>query len=111
MLYERMRSSLGFTDKPRAEVSYCFIGSSKMLNQCLALTKRKGLTATFCKVNELPTLEQQLPTGACVVYDTDTFSYLQMIEHTAAMTTKHPTIGTFNLRQKLLITRREIIKG
>ena len=111
MLYERMRSSLGFTDKPRAEVSYCFVGSTKMLNQCHALTKRKGLTATFCKVNELPALEQQLPSGACVVYDTDTFSFQQIIEHTAAMTTQHPTIGTFNLRQKLLITRREIIKG
>ena len=110
MLYERMRNSLGFTEKPRADVSYFFVGSPQMLDKSRALAKRKGLTATFCQLDELSLLEQRLPAGACVVYDTDTFSYLQMIEHTAAMSTKRPTIGTYSIRQQALITQLEIIQ-
>ena len=110
MLYERIRSSLGFT-YPRADVNYFFIGSTKMLNQCRALAKRKGLTATFCHARELPSLEQQLPSGATVVYDADTFSYLQIIEHTAMMSAKRPSIGTYSTHRKVLITQTEIIIG
>ena len=111
MLYERMRNSLGFTEKPRADVSYVFVGSTKMLTQCRTLAKCKGLTATFCHVKELSTLEQQLPAGACVVYDADAFSFMQMMEHTAAMTDKRPTIGTYSTHSKVLISRDEIISG
>ena len=111
MLYDRMRNSLGFTDKPRADVDYFFVGSQEMLDMSRELSKRKGLSATFCQVDELPTLEQRLPSNAYVVYDTDTFSYGQMIEHTAAMTTKHPIIGTYNVRQQMMITDIEIFKG
>ena len=111
MLYDRMRNSLGFTDKPRADVDYFFVGSQEMLDMSRELSKRKGLSATFCQVDELPTLEQRLPSNAYVVYDTDTFSYSQMIEHTAAMTTKHPTIGTYDIHQQMMITDIEIFKG
>ncbi|MBO4464343.1 MAG: glycosyltransferase family 2 protein [Prevotella sp.] len=111
MLYERMRSSLGFADKPRADVSYYFVGSTKMLNQCRALAKRRGLTATYIHTKELSSLEQQLPSGASVVYDAETFSFQQMIEQTAMLTDKHPTLGTYSTRRKMLITQVEIIKG
>ena len=108
MLYERMRNSLGFTDKPRADVSYFFVGTHEMLDKGRELAKRKGLSATFCPMEELPSLEQRLPSDACVVYDTDAFSFTQMIKHTAAMTTKRPTIGTYSIHHQVLITQAEI---
>ncbi len=108
MLYERMRNSLGFTDRPRADVSYFFVGAPKMLDQCRTLAKRKGLSATFCQLDELPALEQRLPSEACVVYDTDTFAFQEVIAHAAAMTTKRPAMGTYSASQQVLLTQIDI---
>lgn len=110
MLYDRMRSSLGFADKPHADVSYFFIGTPEMLDESRELAKRKGLNATFCQKEELSSLEQRLSDDACVVYDADSFSFLQIIELTAAMTTKHPVIGTYSAKHQVLITPLEIIQ-
>ena len=108
MLYERMRSSLGFTDKPRADVSYCFVGTQEMLDKGRELAKRKGLSATFCPMDELPLLEQRLPSDACVVYETDTFSFAQMIMQTSSMAAKRPTIGTYSVHHQVLLTPTDI---
>ncbi len=111
MLYGRMRKSLGLDHLTSAEVNYLFIGSSKMLDECKKLSRRKGLTASFFKAGQQAVLDEQLQAGACIVYDVDTFPFKQIIELTAARSaTVKVFIGTYSRSTKTIITPTEIIR-
>ena len=115
MLSWNVRLSLGFVDKDSAQPDYVFIGSEAMLDECRQLVRRKGLTATFLPApppGQRPAIETGSPETAgrgnrCIVYDTGTFSYGQIIGMAAEHTPSR--IGTYSPKTNILITPSEII--
>jgi len=108
MQYHRMRRSLGFFSKRTADVHYLFVGSPSMLDMCQRLTRRKGLTASFVDKKDYD--RDTIAQGTCVVYDTSTFSYQDIIDEGTKNYDKSCDIGTFNPRTRILITTKEVIK-
>ena len=113
MLYWNLRLSLGFIDKDTAQPDYFFIGSEAMLDECRQLVRRKGLNASFIPVGQRDGFRVNLAQGdslspRCIVYDTGTFSFSQIIalarENTPAR------IGTYSPLTHTLITPTEIIR-
>ncbi|MBP5338539.1 MAG: glycosyltransferase family 2 protein [Prevotella sp.] len=105
MQYRRLRNSLGLIDPQAEDFEYVFVGSQQMLDECQKLARQKGLMATFLhKGDELPAGRE----GQCIVYDTDAFTYGQIIDM-AARDGKSET-GTYNCSTKTLITSREVIR-
>ena len=100
----RMRKSLGFTARrDRMITKYCFVGSKHMLSKCKKLSLRKGLDATF--VSHLDKID---PCDV-LVYDTETFSYSDIIKNASARNSHVPQIGTYSSKSHVLVTPREII--
>ena len=110
MQYDRMRHSLGFDTKDHTEINYYFVGSSPMIEQCRKLARRKGLQARFQTTNDLSAANLDMEVGTCVVYDTDFFSYQQVIDDAARYADKSIAIGTYSRRSKTIITPTEIIR-
>ncbi|MBR1416172.1 MAG: glycosyltransferase family 2 protein [Prevotella sp.] len=108
MQYWRMRKSLGFEGKEHADTNYCFVGSAVMLDECRSLARRKGLSAQFVEAQRLAELPLNTPV-TCMVYDTDQFSFSQIISHAAASPV-HVHIGTYSCTSKVLITPSEVIR-
>ena len=108
MQYWRMRKSLGFEGKEHADTNYCFVGSATMLDECRSLARRKGLSAQFVEAQRLAELPLNTPV-TCMVYDTDQFSFSQIISHAAASPV-HVHIGTYSCTSKVLITPSEVIR-
>lgn len=125
MWYWNIRQSLGFIDKEREQPEYIFIGSETMLNECRELSRRKGLTSSFtvhssssseAAMSALSTVLQQAKRQSrahkysqlCIVYDTGTFSFDQIIEMAAANSPSR--IGTYSPDTHILITPSEIIR-
>ena len=114
-----LRKSLGFSSRHRKrEPEYLFIGSTAAIAQCKKLARRKGLTAQF-QVGSPQTLPEghyplvadlDTKTMRYVVYDTETFSYQDIL----TLMAKHPEanvhVGTYNPRSKTLITAEEVMK-
>ena len=103
MQYDRMRHSLGFVDKQAASPDYVFLGSDEMAKKCRILARRKGLPATFASAGSTP----EAHPNACVVYDTGTYSFEQIIR--AAEANGKSSIGTYSTITQVLITPKEII--
>ena len=103
MQYDRMRHSLGFVDKQAASPDYVFLGSDEMAKKCRILARRKGLPATFASEGSTP----EANPNACVVYDTGTYSFEQIIR--AAEANGKSSIGTYSTITQVLITPKEII--
>jgi len=104
MQYHRLRKSLGFFDRRQKTPIYMFVGSRPMLNKCRRLAFRKGLEARFaCTLAEVEPCDY-------LVYDTDSFSYGEIIE-TAGRDTGgvRPLIGTYSRETRVLITPFEVI--
>lgn len=98
MLYQRMRHSLGFYDQRKAEPCYEFRGSDQMIAECRELARHKGLSET---------------NGAwrCIVFDTDTYSFEEIIRQMSQMTDhQHVSLGTYSVQTKVLIAPNEIIR-
>ena len=119
LCYWNIRLSLGFVDKEGDNPEYVFVGSESMLNECRELSRRKGLTATFLPPTTLPRGEAHQPpaltveaslrtTGHCIVYDTETFSFAQVIAMAAA--NGPARIGTYSQKTRTIITPSEIIR-
>jgi len=104
MQYNRLRHSLGFVDKYASSPDYVFIGSDEMVEKCKALSRRKGLPATFAS----PGFTPEPNPHSCVVYDTSVYSYEQIIQ--AAESDQKSSIGTYNTVSQVLITPNEIIQ-
>ena len=107
MTYWNARLSLGFVDKEKKSPEYVFVGSDSMLDECRELSRRKGMTATFLSSPPASKDCAQDPMP-CIVYDTDTFSYAQVIEMAVACSPAR--IGTYSRKTHILITPTEIIR-
>lgn len=97
MQYTRMRKSLGFYMRGVDEPLF-FQGGTKMLKRCNQLARRKGLLV----VPELPHGD-----NCCIVYDTDKYSYEDIISRSIGQA--HKDIGTFNSSTGIIITQKETI--
>lgn len=95
MMNERMRKSMGNYPKCADDIVYILKGSKKMITTCTSIIKRKGLT---------------VGTGekGCIVYDTNTFSYEDIIDSMAQM--EDCKLGTYNDKSGVIITPMEIIR-
>ena len=110
MHYQRLRSGLGFDAKDHDGMTYYFMGSATMIEQCRHLSCKRGLVAHFLETASLPSPMSTPGKHPCMVYDADLFSYGQIIAHAAAHAANHALIGTFSNRTKTIITQREIIQ-
>ena len=93
----RLRRYLGDYHDHGTDITYAFQGQQPMFVSCQEIARRKGLTIVETSDN-----------ADCVVYDTDTYSFEQIIADAA----KHPgkQIGTYSSKSRVMITPREIIK-
>ncbi len=111
MLYHRMRHSLGFDGRDLADVNYCFVGSAAMIDQCQRLARRRGLTAQFQVVaNSLSEVKLRPEPNSCLVYDTDRFSFAQIVSDMEQRAAEHLSVGTYSCKSKVIITPSEIIR-
>ncbi len=117
MLLDKTRHALGLYNKSRVLPRYIFVGDKQMLDNCLAISRRKGLTADFQELNnenieseflKLIKCEQKIPTY--VVFDTNTFSYQTILEVMSSNDMNNVQIGTYNNKTGIIITQSEIIK-
>jgi len=77
-----------------------------MLAECRKLSRRKGLSARFVRQRS----EARLEGRSCVVYDTSVYSYGQILEECHAQSNPDVLIGTFSMKNRVLITPKEIIR-
>lgn len=118
MVPVNIRKSLGFVDKRRMDMRYVFVGSRRMIGQCKAISQRRGLTADFheaesaeaCLSREYMTGNEVAGGRIYVVYDTELFSYKQLLETMAASTDEKMLLGTYNSRTRTIITQNEVIR-
>ena len=96
MLSMQLRRYLGDYGK-REDITYAFEGSQPMVDNCMKIALRKGLSIAETSVS-----------ADCVVYDTDTLSFEEIIAEAA----KHPgkQIGTYSSKSCVIITPGEIVK-
>lgn len=106
MQYWRMRKSLGFYGKRRADVDYLFVGSKRMLTECRKLARRKGLTARFAAAGEMLKVDR----CTCIVYDTSLFTFEQIIDYARHYADQGVQIGTYSIQSHVVITLKEVIR-
>lgn len=105
MQYDRMRHSLGFYDHSQDEPNYLFYGAQRMLDECRKLARRKGLMAQFVdKDSELAITKS----NTCVVFDTDYFSYEQVVAMNEKLKDEDCFLGTYSTQTHHLITPKEV---
>ena len=117
MQMERMRRSLGFTDKRSAEPTYIFIGGHQMTDRCRLISRRKGLTAAFHCSDDAPVdvdglLRQyaDFKDKILFVFDIDTYTYADILRYISKNSNQQLSLGTFNNKTKIIITSNEILK-
>lgn len=96
MLTWRIRKAMGFFPKRTADLVYQFKGDKDMLSECKAIAQRKGLITT------------DEDHANCIVYDTNTFSYEDIITEAAQHT--GCKLGTYKKNSHVIITPMEIIR-
>lgn len=91
-----LRRYMGYPDLG-ADISYAFEGQQPMIDSCREIARRKGLTIAETNTK-----------ADCIVYDTDSLSFEQILADAA----NHPgkQIGTYSSKSRVIITPREIIK-
>lgn len=104
MVCQRLRKSMGFVTQRAAMPEYVFVGGQRMHEQCRELARRKALRGVFVTPDEIvePRASQ------CVVYDTETFDFEQIISRAEADGCS--ITGTYNPDSRVLITPHEIIR-
>ena len=107
MFYYRTRCSLGFYDKYSQQPDYLFMGSREMLTQTRQLSLRKGLRAVFLEADALDL--SNIAAGTCVVCDTGTFSFADIITAFASRQDHDLVMGTYSSETGVVITPTEVI--
>lgn len=103
---QRIRESLGLYARRTAEVDYAFAGSTRMQTECRKLAKRKGLQGRFgFSANEVEMSEH-----TCLVYDSQKYSFDDIIADARQRAGRFKCIGTYNSDTRLLITPNDIFR-
>lgn len=112
----RVGKSLGFTGRREKQPEYLFVGSAEMTGYCQALANRQGLTSRQ-KVVETGdvamTMEPLLGKGQgelVVVFDTDIFSYSDILAIMAKYEGNGAVMATYYSKTKTIITPNDILK-
>ena len=92
-----LRKYLGHYPDRTADIAYAFHGQQSMVDSCMEIARRKGLV-----------IADSISKADCVVYDTDTLSFEQIISEASSHSGKQ--IGTYSSKSRVIITPREIIK-
>lgn len=106
--YWRLRHSMGFFERHAVADEmpvYAFVGSWNMQEECRLLANRRGLTATF-----YDDLGQVTDQNVCVVYDTEAYTYAQIIADMRQRAHRGRMMGTYSTRTHVLITPKEIFQ-
>lgn len=106
MGYDECKRSLGFFAPRSIMPTYVFLGSSGMLNECRKLSRRKGLSSEFVEHRS----DLKLRDRVCLVYDTDTYSFSQILNECHEYAHLDVQIGTYSTKNHVLITPKEIIR-
>ena len=106
MQFWRIRESLGFYGKQQTETTFAFVGCRSMLDECRQLARRKGLTATFTDTPD----NLQTDANTCIVYDTDSISFADIIADAHRRAGGYKFIGTYSTNSRVLLTPYEIFK-
>ena len=117
MLYSYLQESLGLHTHRSEEVVYAFMGSEQMMADCRAIARRRGLSVPAAGSSVPAAAGSSVPGGfpagvaaacSCMVYDTDTLSFEQIITEAAS----HPRIliGTYSSKSHVIITPWEVIR-
>jgi GT2 family glycosyltransferase len=102
---DECKRSLGFVSQHSLQPNYVFVGSPAMLEECRRLSRRKGLSASFVSARKEASVEEY----SCVVYDTSTFSFSQILQESHDQAQPNVMIGTYSMSNHVLITPKEII--
>ena len=103
---QRIRESLGLYARRAAEVDYAFAGSTRMQTECRKLAKRKGLQGRFgFSANEVEMSEH-----TCLVYDSQKYSFDDIIADARQRAGHFKCIGTYNSDTRVLITPNDIFR-
>lgn len=118
MGFSRMRRSLGFADNAhRSPTHYLFIGSESTIAHLRQQARERGLSATFLvadsrscpdgHLSHADLLGKQRPVA--VVYDTDAYSYEQILDIFSSQPEDEVLIGTYSNASQRIITGEETI--
>ena len=118
MGFSRMRRSLGFADNAhRRPTHYLFIGSENTIAHLRQQARERGLSATFLvadsrscpdgHLSHTDLLGKQRPVA--VVYDTDAYSYEQILAIFSSQPEDEVLIGTYSNASQRIITSEETI--
>ncbi len=96
---------------------FVFVGEQPMLDACASIARRKGLTARYC-LGRAGAADAIAPLMAAsddktlvyVVFDTAAFSYKSMLAMMEGNRHRSVLIGTYNSRNRIIITPNETIK-
>ena len=119
MMIERGRKAVGLGARKRShESEYVFVGSRQACDDFSQLVKKKGLTARYIEGDS-----RTLPDGhhgqvelnntrriINIVYDTESYTYGQILELFSRQPKPHVQLGTFSRRNNIIITSEEILK-
>ena len=119
MMVERGRKAVGLGARKRShETEYVFVGSRQACDDFSQLVKKKGLTARYIEGDS-----RSLPDGhhgqvelnntrriINIVYDTESYTYGQILELFSRQPKPHVQLGTFSRRNNIIITSEEILK-
>ena len=76
-----------------------------------SMARRRGLTAQFQVVaNSLSEVKLRPEPNSCLVYDTDRFSFAQIVSDMEQRAAEHLSVGTYSCKSKVIITPSEIIR-
>lgn len=98
MLSWRTRKYMGFFPKRVVDMAYLFKGKKKMVTECKAIARRKGLY----------TVTATTGVNNCIVYDTNAYSFEDII--TEASKNSGCKLGTYRMKSHIIITPMEIIE-
>ena len=123
MMSARVRKSLGFFPSTRKwEPEYVFIGQQTAIDQCRKIARNKGLSAQFfvadaatCPDGHLslmPDVSAMIPhrSSLVLVYDTDAYSYEQILELFSRKPIENVHIGTYNRKSRTILTLEETVR-
>jgi len=123
MSYQQMRKLLGFLSTlRRKDPNYLFIGQQTALDQCRRIARNKGLFGDFVVADAVShphghhdeafahylLADESRP--LIIVYDTDAYSYEQILTIFSENPDRYITVGTYNRKSRTIVTAEEIIK-